>query len=307
MIKLKKVKKIAFLFLVLDNPNFPQIWDEYFSGANNSDKYSLYIHPKYPEKVTWRKENVIKNLQETGWGFITKAYIELLKEAIKDKDNYNYKFITISESCIPIKSFNIFYNNCINDKLSWVKNMKISKYDEYERLGKQKIIATKENLIIPRYFMKHYARFCLNRNDVLKLLLKEKKKELDFFHKMQVGDEFFLSALDNFKYKDFEVTFDDWDYIHDQKKNIKDKLKKLYEFEKREKLKNNLAKIKIIQNKINALDIEFKKISKSPKTIINVKNNNDLLKIKNCKSYFYRKFSKESNIEKYWKNIINNK
>jgi hypothetical protein len=305
MIKLKKVKKIAFLFLVLDNPNFPQIWDEYFSGADNSDKYSLYIHPKYPEKVTWRKENVIKNLQETAWGFITRAYIELLKEAIKDKDNY--KFVTISESCIPIKSFNIFYNNCINSELSWIKEMNISKYNEYERLGKQKIIAIKNNLIIPRHFIKHYARFCLNRINVEELLLKDKKKELDFFHTMQVGDEFFLSVLDKFKYRNFEVIYDDWDYIKLQKKNIKNKLQKLYEFEKKALINNNIKKIKIIQDKILKLDFEFKEISKSPKTLINVRNNNDLYKIKNCKSYFYRKFSKDSNIGKYLKKIINNK
>jgi hypothetical protein len=124
---------------------------------------------------------------------------------------------------------------------------------------------------------------------------------------MQVGDEFFLSVLDKFKYKDFEVTFDDWDYIHNQKKIIKNKLKKLYELEKKEQSKNNIIQIKIIQEKINILDIKLKEISKSPKTLFNVRHNNDLLKIKNCKSYFYRKFSKESNIGKYWKNIINNK
>jgi hypothetical protein len=102
------MKKIAFLFLVLDNPNFPKIWDKYFRG--HKDKYEIYIHPKYPDKVTWKKRSVIKNLQETGWGFITRAYIELLKEAFKDPDNY--KFVTISESCIPIQSFDDFYKYC---------------------------------------------------------------------------------------------------------------------------------------------------------------------------------------------------
>ena len=100
------MKKIAFLFLILDNPNFPKIWNSYF--RNNKNKYSIYIHPKFPEKTVWKKKNIIQNLHETSWGFITEAYLELLKEAYKDPNNY--KFITISESCVPIQSFDKFYN-----------------------------------------------------------------------------------------------------------------------------------------------------------------------------------------------------
>ena len=82
------MKKIAFLFLTLDNPNFPKIWNSYFRG--HKDKYSIYIHPKFPEKVTWKKKDIIHNLHETAWGFITRSYIELLKEAFKDSDNYKF-------------------------------------------------------------------------------------------------------------------------------------------------------------------------------------------------------------------------
>ena len=67
------MKKIAFLFLIIDNPNFPTIWNKYFRG--NSSKYNIYIHPKYPENTTWKKKNIIKNLKETQWGFIVEAYI----------------------------------------------------------------------------------------------------------------------------------------------------------------------------------------------------------------------------------------
>ena len=41
---------------------------------------------------------------------------------------------------------------------------------------------------------------------------------------------------------------------------------------------------------------------KNPKTITDVEP--DLENIKKCNSYFYRKFSKESNIADYWKEII---
>ena len=260
------MKKIAFLFLTLDNPNFPNIWNNYFK--NHKDKYNIYIHPKYPDKLTWKKKCMIKNLKQTAWGFITEAEIELLKEAYKDKDNY--KFVTISESCIPTQSFDTFYNETINDPRSWIKIMKISIYDQEARLK------------VKGNFIKHYARFCLNREHV-KILLN---KDLSFFHKMQVGDEFFLSSLYPLKnYKDFAVTYDDWDWTNQQKEIIKNKMKKVKNDEEYLKLKE-----------------EFNNIAKSPKTIINVEE--DLDKIKKCKSYFYRKFGKGSNIEKYWKEII---
>jgi hypothetical protein len=261
------MKKIAFLFLVLDNPNFPKIWDKYFK--NNKDKYNIYIHPKYPDKLNWKRKYMISNLKETEWGFITNAYIELMKEAIKNEDNY--KFITISESCIPIQSFDNFYKEAINDPKSWIKIMKISKYDQEERLK------------IKGNFIKHYARFCLNRDHV-KLLLK---KNLDFFHNMQVGDEFFLSSLYPLKnYRNFAVTHDDWEWTNKQKIIIKNKIKKA-------KNQNDIIKFKE----------EFNNTAKSPKTIVNVED--DLDKIKKCKSFFYRKFDKKSNIKFYWNDIIN--
>ena len=57
------MKKIAFLFLVIDNPNFPKIWNSYFRG--HKDKYNIYIHPKFPDKLTWNKKCMINNLKET--------------------------------------------------------------------------------------------------------------------------------------------------------------------------------------------------------------------------------------------------
>jgi hypothetical protein len=279
------MKKIAFLFLILDNPNFPKIWNSYFRG--NLDRYSIYVHPKHPEKLEWKNKYMIDNLKETSWGFITRAYIELLKKAYEDKDNY--KFVTISESCIPIKSFDKFYKDCTTDPRSWMKSMEMKKYDYEGRLNLEK---TKPR---PKHFIKNYARFCLNREHVKELLSKE--KELEFFHRMQVGDEYFLSVLHPLKnVRDFAVTYDDWDYIDKIKKNIKNKIRLLWE--KQEKTGIDTS------NERKKFQEEFNEIAKSPKTIVKVEE--DLEKIKKCTSYFYRKFSKKSDIEKYWKEIIRN-
>ena len=49
------MKQIAFLFLTIEDPHFTKIWDSYFRG--NSSKYNLYLHPKNPKKITWKKSH----------------------------------------------------------------------------------------------------------------------------------------------------------------------------------------------------------------------------------------------------------
>ena len=111
-----------------------------------------------------------------------------------------------------------------------------------------------------------------------------------------MGDEYFLSILYPLtNFKDFDVTYDDWEYTHNLKKNIKNKIRKLYEEQENNTKINNTDKIKKLQD-------EFNYIAGHPKTIINVEN--DLNKILKCKSFFYRKFAPNSNIEKYWNQII---
>lgn len=280
-------KKIAFLFLTIDNPNFTKIWDYYFK--NNEDKINIYIHPKNPNNITWHPDCIINNLKPTAWGFIVDAYISLFKTALKNKDNY--KFITISESCVPIKPFNEMYDDIIkNKKESFIKIMPISNYDYNERITDDiKKMIEKHKLI------KHYARMCLSRYHIKKILHNLDKIKL--FIKMHVGDEFFLSSITPLNnYRDMAITHDDWEFIDKIKKQIKNDIKKLYEEQETNNKINN-------KDKINELQLKYKDIAKNPKTIIKV-SKEDLENIKNTNSYFYRKFHKDSDIEKYIYNFI---
>lgn len=276
------MKKIAFLFLIIDNPHFPDIWDKYFEG--NEDKINIYIHPKYPELHTWKPDCIIKNLQPTKWGFIVDAYMELFEEAFKD--NSNYKFITISESCIPIKSFDLLYKEIIltNISLSFIKKMNVSKYDYDVRLSNDIKKKFNKNLI------KHYARMCLSKFHVNKLLLNKSKVKI--FAQMHVGDEFFLSSIAPLtNYKNIAITYDDWDYVEKIKKQLKNKMKILYEEQEKLNNQNNIDKIKLLKAK-------YDDVAKNPKTIIKV-SKSDLKNMKNTESFFYRKFDKNSNVKKY--------
>lgn len=276
------MKKIAFLFLTIDNPNFTNIWDYYFKG--NEDKINIYIHPKNPDNITWHPECIIKNLKPTAWGFIVAAYISLFKTALKNKDNY--KFITISESCVPIKPFNEMYNDLIkNKKESYIKIFPITNYDFGDRITSD----VKKNIDKDK-LIKHYARMCLSRYHIKKILHNLDKIKL--FINMHVGDEFFLSSITPLNnYKDIAITHDDWEYVFKIVKDIRKEIKKLYDEQESNNKINNNDKIIELQNK-------YQNIAKNPKTIIKV-SKDDLENMKNTKSYFYRKFHKDSDIEKY--------
>lgn len=284
-------KKIAFLFLTIDDVNFPKVWKNYFAG--NEDKFTIYCHPKYPDKVItdWLKSNIIPNLVETGWGYIVGAYQQLLKNAYLNESNY--KFVTISESCLPLVPFNEFYNSMFNTdganiKTSYIKFMEIKDYDLEQRI--------KVNAGYTKYnFHKHYARFCLSRYHVKKLL--EMDTDFEFFKRMHIGDEFFLTMLEPYdNVKDFAITYDNWDYVFAKRKKFNIKIKKLYE--KMEKISNKQSQTRI-KSEIKDLQIIRDDFSRNPKSYSEV-TIDDIKELNGVKSFFWRKFPKNSNIENFY-------
>ena len=282
--------KIAFLFLLLDNPNFPSVWDAYFKG--HEEQISTYIHPKYPKQNTWKRECVIPELHETGWGYIVSAYIALLTKALDDPKNE--KFIFISESCLPIKSFNdMFSRIMMNKDESFVKQMSVKRYDLENRITPQIKDAMKSGQLV-----KHYARMCLSRQHVKQLLLKYNAPIVNLFKTMHVGDEFFLSTISPIKnLTSFAVTYDDWVFVEAQKTEIKSHIRSLYEQQETDTQFD-------CTDAITALRTHYDDIAKSPKTIYRV-SQIDLESMKKTRSFFYRKFSKSSDVEQYIYDFIN--
>ena len=107
------MNKIAFLFLTIDNLKHSSVWEEYFKGVDKK-KYSLYVHPKHHDKVSddILKGNIIDDLVETKHGFLVEAMIKLMNAGLKDKDNKFFVFV--SDSCIPIKRFDVLYEEIYN-------------------------------------------------------------------------------------------------------------------------------------------------------------------------------------------------
>jgi len=108
------MKKIAFCFLIYDTINHEDLWFLFFKNVNK-DKYNIYIHYKDNKPLKYFEEYKLNNCIETSYGDISLVLAQnlLLEEAIKD--NNNEHFIFISNSCVPLKSFNYIYNNLKED------------------------------------------------------------------------------------------------------------------------------------------------------------------------------------------------
>lgn len=326
------MSKIAFLFLTRDNVHHPDIWKRYFKG--HQKKINIYCHPKEPEKVTvdWQQQNIIPKLVETGWGFITGAYFELLQEAIKDPKNI--KFITISESCVPLVCFQKMYDFVCNPKklkTSYIKKMDISKYDWGSRIRTQPNFHQYQ-------FLKHYARFCLSRYHVEKLL-KQHHHFSSFFNNMHVGDEFFLSLLQPKDHlEDKMITYDNWSDVKKEVSKINQQITLIMsQAEKKElrKINNQIRKLskknrvpqrkltlkikileerkKIIENPRkfddSLLNSQKKKSldrlrqlkndkNKNPKTYYHI-DEQEILEARKSESFFWRKMDPQCNISEF--------
>jgi len=233
--------KIAFMFLTINDVNNPEIWSKYF--PDDKSKYNIYIHPKNPDEVkSFLKPHIINDLRPTSWGFIIDAYEALFKTAYDDDINNKY-FVIVSESCLPITSFNQFYDFVIKNKYNLIEKWIIRKYDKEARL-----IDLKD---FPKYkIIKHSAFFVLDRRTINELL---HSSSLELFKKITAGEEFFLSIVYNVsKFKNHIITYANWDWTTKKREEYKKQIHKylkLYEESKLEKYKNIADKYyKMIQD-----------------------------------------------------------
>ena len=124
-----ETNKIAFLFLTYNNLKRADIWMKFFNIKNDENditksqyynKFTIYNHAKDKEQVTdiLLKDRHIPEHIETGWGQfnLVEANILMMKQALLDP--LNKKFILVSDSCIPIVSFDTFYNEIMSDDKS---------------------------------------------------------------------------------------------------------------------------------------------------------------------------------------------
>ena len=295
------MNKIAFLFLTIDNLKHSSIWDKYFKSVNKN-KYNIYVHPKYPNRVsdTILKENIIDDLVETKYGFLVEAMVKLMDSGLKDKNNKFFVFV--SDSCIPIKKFDVLYEEVFKIGKSIVDKMLLKLWNKGndKKAGRygNAVQKVKKNDVLPKKFYSKFSQWSiLIRGDVDKIVVS---KYLKFFYVMNAGDEFYLSILncDGFDYYDLQSTYVDWSIsnnfgskIHKIQKELDKGLQK-YNYGVGEKnrliLRDIIYKLKVESSKLSSHPREFTKITK-----------HDIRKLKRSKAFFARKFSANSNISSF--------
>lgn len=112
--------KLAFMFLTRGPLPHERLWERFFHG--HEGMYSVFVHAS--EEGHSRKSWVFKGRdirsKKVGWGKIDMIDAErrLLANALLDKDN-EY-FLLMSESCIPLWSFDYIYEYFLNSSVSYV-------------------------------------------------------------------------------------------------------------------------------------------------------------------------------------------
>jgi hypothetical protein len=106
-------KKIGFCFLIYDIINHEEIWNLFFKNID-TNKYKIYIHYKADIKLRYFEKYKLKNCIETKYCdvSIVHAHNLLFRKALEDGCD---KIISLSQSCIPFKSFDYIYNFLTKD------------------------------------------------------------------------------------------------------------------------------------------------------------------------------------------------
>ena len=182
--------KLAFLFLTRGDVTQPELWNRYFEGGDPS-QLSVYVHAKEPDEVRSKflKGHCLEETIPTARGDVAlvRATLLLLKAAMEDPAN-EY-FVLVSETCIPIQTFEHSYRSITDSGKSWINyHMDTAPQTEirFRRL--------KESDFLPRsQFFKHDQWLVLHR-DAAEAVLKQDYTEL-FTNIFAADEHYFTSVL----------------------------------------------------------------------------------------------------------------
>lgn len=124
------MKKIGFCFLIYDIMNQEDLWNEWFKNVDK-DKYNIYIHYKNNKELKYFNQYKLDNCIPTAYRKISivHAHNILFKKAY---DDGCYKIVSLSQACIPLKSFDFVYDFLTKDDLSHF-NMTVNKRGVHPR------------------------------------------------------------------------------------------------------------------------------------------------------------------------------
>jgi len=157
------MKKLAFLFLIYDKIEQEDLWKRFFDGID-PERYVIHIHYKTQSPLKHFERFKLSHCIKTRYVDISivHAHNLLLENALADSDVY--KTINLSQSCIPLKSFNHVYRQLTSDAYSHFNEC--SRSSLFPRCdsalpyfnGDQHLIHKSSNWFI---LSRHHAKLCL--------------------------------------------------------------------------------------------------------------------------------------------------
>lgn len=269
------MKKIGFCFLCIDNINKIEIWEKFFK--DNYHLCNIYIHSKNRNNITQNfvKKYQIKEIVQTSWGSDLVSAIKLLyKQSINNND---YKTVLLSESTIPVKNFKYVYEYLTENDKSYVYHQTHLAKTKHEEgtLNMQYRKYVKNISRCPKFLnyidISHWyynPTWVILNNKHLKIIFEENK----IFNVLKKGaicwDENYVS------------------YVLSDEGELSNVINE----------KNTFVNWKERVKRSNG--------GYSPKLYVNI-NSKDVLNFLSSNILFARKFSKDSNIEKYIGDLFN--
>ena len=115
-----KNPKIAFMFLTPGSLPFEKLWDNFFEG--HEGKFSIYVHASKTKPVHVSRYFVGRDIRsdQVVWGKMSMVNAErrLLANALQDPNNQH--FVLLSDSCVPLYSFDYIFDYLMYTNISFV-------------------------------------------------------------------------------------------------------------------------------------------------------------------------------------------
>ena len=129
-------KKVAFLFMVYDTIAHEATWNDFFAQADPA-KYAIHIHYKTQIPSRYFEKCKLDHCVPTAYGDISLVIAQnlLLTAALQDPDVY--KMVLLSNTCIPLKSFDYVYDQLTRDNNGYFNVAPQSQcFPTYEQVAK---------------------------------------------------------------------------------------------------------------------------------------------------------------------------
>jgi hypothetical protein len=214
------------------------------------------------------------------------AYLALFAAALKNPANT--RFITVSESCLPMRPFAELYAYLLSSPCSLVMRLSAS-HGDFDPTRIDAIMAAVGDLNV----VKHQAQMALSRAHVQKLV---GSGTADVFRGMALGNEYFLSAISPMRnVRQFELTHDDQRYIEGRMHAVKNDIRLL---SRATSAPGGLGRDGIAAD-LADLRSKYSELASAPQPDDAAAADGAAAALRGAESFFYRRLDEHANIDAY--------